>query len=285
MTDERTIVACIDGSAYAAAACDAAIWASSKLDAPLTFVNVINRRKHAASTDYSGQIGLGTREHLLTELADLDAQRARLARERGRDFLAGASRRAFEAGLPEPNAVQRNGELIDALQSMDDDIRLLVLGKRGESAGDDEHLGSNLERVIRGANAPILITNQDFTPPQRVLLAFDGSKTGQNLVERALANPLLAEVELHLVYVGTPDDSRQGQIDKAAQTLRDAGANLTVAVLEGEVEPALHDYQREHEIDLMAMGAYGHTRIRQLLVGSTTTEMIRRAEVPLLIVR
>ncbi|WP_423821158.1 universal stress protein [Salinisphaera sp. SPP-AMP-43] len=285
MTDERTIVACIDGSAYAAAACDAAIWASSKLDAPLTFVNVINRRKHAASTDYSGQIGLGTREHLLTELADLDAQRARLARERGRDFLAGASRRAFEAGLSEPNAVQRNGELTDALQSMDDEIRLLVLGKRGESAGDDEHLGSNLERVIRGASAPILITNQDFTPPQRVLLAFDGSKTGQNLVERALANPLLAEVELHLVYVGTPDDSRQRQIDKAAQTLRDAGANLTVAVLEGEVEPALHDYQHQHEIDLMAMGAYGHTRIRQLLVGSTTTEMIRRAEVPLLIVR
>lgn len=285
MTDERTIVACVDGSAYAAAACDAAIWAAGKLDAPLTFVNVISRRKHAAAADYSGQIGLGTREHLLTELAELDGQRARLARERGRDFLDNARQRAEEAGRPEPTTRQRNGELVDALHSMDDAIRLLAIGKRGESAGDDDHLGSNLERVIRGVSCPILVTNQSFTPPRRVLIAFDGSKTGQHVIERAVATPLLSEVEVHLVYVGRPNDERRRQIDAAAETLRAAGATLTTAVLDGDVEPALHDYQRQHELDLMVMGAYGHTRIRQLLVGSTTTDMIRRAEVPLLIVR
>ncbi len=206
MSDERTIAACVDGSAYAAAACDAAIWAAGKLDAPLAFVNVISRRKHAAATDYSGQIGLGTREHLLTELAELDGQRARLARERGRDFLDSARRRATEAGRPEPTTRQRNGELVDALHSMDDEIRLLAIGKRGESAGDDDHLGSNLERVIRGVSCPILVTNQSFTPPERVLIAFDGSKTGQRVIERAVATPLLAEVEVHLVYVGTPNE-------------------------------------------------------------------------------
>ncbi|KEZ76049.1 universal stress protein [Salinisphaera hydrothermalis] len=285
MTDERTIVACVDGSAYAAAACDAAIWAAGKLDAPLTFVNVISRRKHAAAADYSGQIGLGTREHLLTELAELDGQRARLARERGRDFLDTARQRAEQAGRPDPTTRQRNGELVDALHSMDDEIRLLAIGKRGESAGDDDHLGSNLERVIRGVSCPILVTNQSFTPPQRVLIAFDGSKTGQRVIERAVATPLLSEVEVHLVYVGQPNDERRRQIDAAAETLRAAGATLTTAVLEGDVEPALHDYQRQHGLDLMVMGAYGHTRIRQLLVGSTTTDMIRRAEVPLLIVR
>lgn len=285
MSDERTIAACVDGSAYAAAACDAAIWAAGKLDAPLAFVNVISRRKHAAATDYSGQIGLGTREHLLAELAELDGQRARLARERGRDFLESARRRATEAGRPEPATRQRNGELVDALHSMDDEIRLLAIGKRGESAGDDDHLGSNLERVIRGVSCPILVTNQSFTPPERVLIAFDGSKTGQRVIERAVATPLLSEVEVHLVYVGTPNDDRRRQIDAAAETLRAAGARLTTAVIEGDVEPALHDYQRKHGLDLMVMGAYGHTRIRQLLVGSTTTDMIRRAEVPLLIVR
>lgn len=285
MSDNRPIVACIDGSAHAAAACDAAIWAASKLDAPLTFVNVISRRKHPASTDYSGQIGLGTREHLLTELVELDGQRARLARERGRDFLDSASRRAVAAGQPEPAICQRNGELVDALQHMGSGIRFLALGKRGESAADADHLGSNLERVIRGLSCPILVTNREFTPPERVLIAFDGSPTGQRLIERAVATPLLAEVAVHLVYVGQPTDKRRRQIDVAAEKLSAAGARLTTAIIDGEVEPALHDYQHEHNLDLMIMGAYGHTRIRELLVGSTTTAMIRRADVPLLIVR
>ncbi|NNC22895.1 universal stress protein [Salinisphaera sp. USBA-960] len=285
MADKRSVVACIDGSAYAAAACDAAVWAATKLDAPLTFVNVISRRKHAASTDYSGQIGLGTREHLLTELADLDGQRARLMRDRGRDFLDSASRRAIDAGRPEPATCQRNGELVDALYHMGDEPRLLALGKRGESAADDYHLGSNLERVIRGVSCPILVTNNSFTAPKRVLIAFDGSQTGQHVIERAVATPLLTEVEVHLVYVGQPNDQRRHQFDEAAEKLRTAGAQLTTAIIDGDVEPALHDYQRQHDLDLMVMGAYGHTRIRELLLGSTTTDMIRRADVPLLIVR
>lgn len=285
---ERTIVACIDGSAHAAAACDAAVWAAGRLGAPLAFVNVISRRKHPAATDYSGQIGLGTREHLLAELSELDGRRARLARERGRDFLAAASQRAMAAGRAEPARYQRNGELVDALHHMDDEIRLLAIGKRGESgesAGAGEQPGSNLERVIRGVDCPILVTTQTFTPPRRVLIAFDASPTGHRVIERALASPLLTEVAVHLVYVGKPDAERQRQIDAAAATLRRAGADLTVATIEGEVEPALHEYQRAQGLDLMVMGAYGHTRIRHLLVGSTTTDMIRRAEVALLIVR
>lgn len=282
---ERTITACIDGSAYAEAACDAAVWAAAKLDSTLTFVHVISRRKHAAATDYSGQIGLGTREHLMSELAELDGQRARIAQARGRDMLAAACERAVAAGVADPRSCQRNGELVDALEAMEDDTRLLIIGKRGESAGDDAHLGSNLERVVRGVNCPILITTPDFKPPERIMIAFDGSETAQNMIERAVATPLFSAMTCHLVFVGSPDDKRQRQLDDAAATLRQAGPEVTTAVIEGEVEPALHDYQRSHDIDLMVMGAYGHTRIRQLLVGSTTTDMIRRAEVPVLITR
>ncbi|RJS93063.1 universal stress protein [Salinisphaera sp. Q1T1-3] len=283
--NDRTIVACIDGSSYAAAACDAAVWAAAKLDSALSFVHVISRRKHAAATDVSGRIGLGTREHLLNELAELDGARAKLARERGTDMLSAAAERAREAGIAEPQCRQRNGELVDAITAIEAEIRLMVIGKRGESAGDDDHLGSNLERVIRGVSCPILITTETFSAPQRVLIAFDGSATGQNLIQRAAASPLLGEVAAHLVYVGEPDDRRRAQIDEAEATLRQAGADVTTAVVTGEVESALHTYQRENGCDLMVMGAYGHSRIRHMLVGSTTTDMIRRAEVPVLITR
>ncbi|ALP51682.1 hypothetical protein Tel_00185 [Candidatus Tenderia electrophaga] len=64
-----------------------------------------------------------------------------------------------------------------------------------------------------------------------------------------------------------------------------AGFETAVSMLEGEVEKVLHDYRRQHEIDLLVMGAYGHSRIRRFLVGSTTANVIRDTTVPLLLLR
>ena len=60
---------------------------------------------------------------------------------------------------------------------------------------------------------------------------------------------------------------------------------MVTARLEGEVEAALHQYQEEQGIDLIVMGAYGHSRIREWLIGSTTDRMLRNARVPHLILR
>ena len=71
LTGHDKVTACIDGSAFAVSVCDAAVWASQRLSAPLSFLHVIDRQEGAgeASSDLSGSIGLGAREHLLEELA------------------------------------------------------------------------------------------------------------------------------------------------------------------------------------------------------------------------
>ena len=53
----------------------------------LTLLHVLDKEKYPASADLSGNIGLGSREHLLEELAMLDAQRAKLALEHGQHML------------------------------------------------------------------------------------------------------------------------------------------------------------------------------------------------------
>ncbi|MDO2133227.1 universal stress protein [Escherichia coli] len=47
----------------------------------------------------------------------------------------------------------------------------------------------------------------------------------------------------------------------------------------------MHAYQEEHGVDLLVMGAYGHSRIRQFLVGSTTAHMLRTTTTALLLLR
>ncbi|GAB3677145.1 universal stress protein [Salinisphaera aquimarina] len=284
---ERHITACIDGSHFSTSVCDAAAWASRTLQAPLTFVHAIDRNaRPAAATDTTGQIGLGAREHLLAELAELDEKRARVAREEGRLMLDAACERARADGVDAPESRQRNGELVETLTDMQDSIRLLVLGKRGESGETAHgHLGSNLERVIRSLACPILITPQNFTAPERILISFDGSATGQRMIERVVASTLFAGVECHLVYVGDPSEQRRKDLDRAAEQLQGSCASVHSEILGGEVEATLRDYKQRNAIDMLVMGAYGHSRIRQLLVGSTTTDMIRHAKLPLLIIR
>lgn len=81
------VIACIDGSTSAPAVCDYAAWASLSLEAPLTFLHVLDQRQYPVAADLSGNIGLGSREHLLDELASLDEQRGKLPLNKGESCL------------------------------------------------------------------------------------------------------------------------------------------------------------------------------------------------------
>lgn len=280
------VTACIDGSVSAPAICDYAAWASLSLEAPLTFLHVLDQRQYPVSADLSGNIGLGSREHLLDELASLDEQRGKLALEQGRIMLAAAKARAIADGVSAPEAKQRHGDLLESLRELEDDIRLLVIGRQGESSGGMElHVGSHLESVIRIMHRPVLVTPASFKKPESAMLAFDGSATTRKGVEMLAASPLLKGLPIHLVMVGTETGENWAQMDAACSALASAGHKVHTTIQAGEVEPTLHAYQAEHGIDLLVMGAYGHSRIRQFLVGSTTTSMLQAATTPVLLLR
>jgi len=278
-------MACIDGSTQAAAVCDCAVWASQRLGAPLSLLHVLDQQRYPLSGDFSGIIGLGSREFLLEELASLDEKRNKLALEEGRMMLDAARQRAVKAGV-EPTLRHRHGDLVESLRELEGDIRLLVIGKQGEDSGSEVQLiGSQLESVIRTMHRPILVTPADFKAPASAMLAFDASATSRKGIEMLVASPLLKGTPIHLVTVSSDTHEARAALDAARDKLADAGFEVHVAILEGEVEARLRDYQAEHAIELLVMGAYGHSRIRQFFVGSTTTNMLRSATTPLLLLR
>ncbi|MGM0985255.1 MAG: universal stress protein [Pseudomonadota bacterium] len=284
MTEQ--VMAAIDGSKYSEGISGYAAWACLALSAPLTFLHVNDNHPQTAEADLSGNIGLGAREHLLEELSHLDEQRAKVAQEQGRLMLKAAKERAVANGVAEPATRQRNGTLVETLEELQDEIRLLVMGKRGEMAHQDgDHLGTNLERVVRTLHRPILMVPEVYKTPEKVMLAFDGSKTTRKGVEMLAKSPLFDGVPVHVVIVGAETGDNRSQLDWALKTLRDAGHEAEGAIRAGEVEATLRGYQEEQDIDLLVMGAYGHSRIRHLLVGSTTSEMLRKATNPVLLLR
>jgi len=256
------------------------------MDAPLLLLHVLDQERYPAEPDLAGSIGLGSREHLLDELADLDRKRAKLALEHGHHLLDEAEQRVKEAGITDVTKRQRHDELTESLLALENQTRLLVMGLHGESSSDrDIHIGSQLETVIRSVHRPILLVPDEYTEPRSAMLAFDGSATAFKGVELLAGSPVLKGMPLHLVMIGPDTSDRWEQLKKAESMLSGLESEITLAIRAGDVEPALHQYQEEHDIDILVMGAYGHSRIRQFLVGSTTTTMLKTAQKPLVILR
>jgi len=280
------IMACIDGSQSTRTVCDYAAWASQRLSAPLTLLHVLDEQQYPRQTDLSGAIGLGSREHLLDELAQLDQQRHTLAMEQGRLMLDAARERVEAAGVASAQLRQRHGALVDCLHELAADIRLLVIGRQGKTSDSlSQLLGSHLENVIRTLHRPILVSCGEFKAPQSYMLAYDGSATARKSLEMIATSPLLKGLPCHLLMVGAESSDAWEQLKAAERVIKDSASEVHLAIRAGEVEPTLHAYQLEQGIDLLAMGAYGHSRIRQFLLGSTTSALLRTSNSALLILR
>ncbi|WNO62063.1 universal stress protein [Rheinheimera sp. MMS21-TC3] len=283
---KKRIMACIDASPYAEAICEYAVWAANKLQAPMSVIHVLDKALHTQTPDLSGSIGLGSQELLLQQLAELDEKHGKLAMERGRHILDAAAERAEQAGVADVDQRLRHGQLVETLVAMQDETRLVVMGKRGFSSAEEHgHIGLHVERVIRSISSPILLTQQRYVEPKRIMLAFDGSATAEKCLT-ILANGSFAKgLPVHIVMAGDKNEENKHCLAAAILQLEQAGFTTQSAIVEGDPETVLNEYQQRHNIDMMVMGAYGHSRIRQFIVGSTTTGMICNAKCSLLILR
>lgn len=281
------ILALIDGSTYAESVCDHVAWIAGKNDATVEILHVIGRRDHSSEpVNLSGSIGLGARTALLEELADLDAQKAKVAQKRGRLLLEDAKARIQAAGIQNVETKLRNGDLVETVLEFEADTDIIVIGKRGEGADFAKgHLGSNLERVVRSTHKAIVIASRAYKPVNKLLIAYDGGAVAIKTVDRVSRSPILAGLDTKLVMAGDDTDENRKKLDDAVVILKAAGFAPEVALVQGAANKVITGIIEQEGYDLLAMGAYSHSRLRSLFLGSTTTEMIRSCKVPVVIFR
>jgi nucleotide-binding universal stress UspA family protein len=280
------VLACIDASTYGTSVCDHAAWAARHLSCDVELLHVLDRAPDAVPTDLSGSIGLGASDHLLERLAKLDEDRGKLRMERGHALLDSARTRVEDAGADTVTTRMRHGSLVDTVQALEDDARLVVLGKRGERSDfARSHLGGSIEQVVRATRLPVLVASREFKPIQRVLIAFDGGASSRKAVDFLVSNPAFSAFDCHVVMAGHPRGDDAAHLAWARERLAGWGGSHQVVQRDGEPEAVITAHVRDNQIDLLIMGAYGHSPIRRFFVGSTTTAMIRIALLPVLLFR
>ncbi len=282
------IIACIDGSAYANGVTRLSAWAYERTGLSVTLLHVMApHSEREAKSNMTGRIGLGARSELLEELTKLDEAHGKLEMKKGQLVLDHAKDVLAAEGNTDPEALHLRGSLVETIQELEEQADLIIVGKRGElHHAAPEHLGSNLERVARVTHKPLLVATPEPKMVNRFLIAYDGSPSADKAVEYAASNPLLEGLECHLLRVGEATPEAKETLEHAEEQLKTAGVAVHAGFKQGKpIEAMVEEYITANNIDLLVIGAYGHSKIRSLILGSTTTALIRESTVPVMLFR
>jgi len=288
MPTPDTVYACLDGLNTTTAVVDGACWAAQRLGAPLTLLHTLERPEPAAAVgDYSGVLGMGAQDLLLQRLSDLDEERSKLAQEAAQRMLDEARGRVCSESVTQVSTLLREGDLTDVLLTQEPTARLFVLGSnRRPPTARKLRLDHRIETAVRNLHQPVMVMDAvPFTAPTHFVVAYDGSATADRAVQRVAGSPMLRGMPAELVMVGECPARLQERLRAAQTQLQDAGFTVTTRTLPGLPEEVIPPLLESLGSTLLVLGAYGHSRIRQLIVGSTTTALLRLCSVPVLVLR
>jgi nucleotide-binding universal stress UspA family protein len=147
-----------------------------------------------------------------------------------------------------------------------------------------------VENLLYGAGRHLFLVPDDLkaiAPFDNVVVAWNGGRESARALAESLPYLHQAKRVAVVVVVGpqtTEADALRG--NDAVQHLRHHGINAVkyrVTGEEDETAEVLMEECRRLDTDLLVMGSYGHSRLHELLPGSTTSRVLRRSPFPLLI--
>lgn len=283
----KNILVCVDGSSYGQVCTQYAVWLSKQLDAKVTalYVSELWQYETPLIADFGGTLGTQPYLGLTAQLKEIESGKAKVIGDYVKKQFA-------DAGIGgNVEFEHRSGLLADCIDEFENqrgNIDFILLGKRGENANFAKgQLGSNMERVIRASRLPCFVANRKFIEQKKILLAYDGSASAGKALNWLARTRAFPQCEIHVVSV-----AKQGAESDASKVLIEAEAIFqgsdkkpVCQVLSGAAGEAIEQYVIKNEITALLMGAYGHSRIRQFIIGSTTTELVRRCLVPVVMFR
>jgi nucleotide-binding universal stress UspA family protein len=271
------IVVGLDGSPHAEAGLSHALRIARVSEGLVRGVHVVDRSMldGVVVADLSGSVGFQPFLNLSGELRDALVSA-------GGAILAAFETRAKDAGVAfEP--VLREGNVSQILEEEAGMADLTAVGSRGANAAHRGDLvGRHADALARRMPAPLLVAPQEYRDFRTPLLAWDGSPKSRKAL--VLAAELAALFELPVRVVTATDDDEEGQalLAEAEEELRYRRVPVSGVLRAAHPDDAIFA-EVGAGADLVAMGAHGHGRVVELVLGSTTDRVLCAAAVPVLL--
>lgn len=290
MSEMKSIIACVNGVEPSEAVCDWSGWLAQNNHLPVTVLHTLDHQTSEVvdqAADLSGSIGTDAIDELLNELVEIEHEQNRLLLRRGNIILEKSKRRVANSTTQNIEKLLLHGRLQKNLLDRQEQIEYLVIGRFGQAHQNSikEGVGHKVEGVVRSLEKPILVVSKPFREPKKMMLAYDMSASSNKALQFLIKNSFLTTLAVDLVFVGDFKASQESEFKDAQTKLSSLGYQVNGIHLNGEVNSTLLKYSADNHIDLIVMGAFGHFWLRDLLMGSHTSQMLTSSQIPLFLIR
>ena len=210
----------------------------------------------------------------------LDTEQRSLAEDAERQF----TERMAKTGGPYEWRLM-TGEPVDVVTESAHYADITIVGQTDPDDGNS--VGGMADSVVLGAGGPVLIwpyAGSFAVPAETIMLAWNGTREAKRALSDAL--PMLRQASKVIVLgIDTGDGRHIPGAEVSAHLARHgvtAEARHTLTSSEIAAGDALLSEISDHGASLLVMGGYGHHRMRELLLGGVTRDILRQMTVPVL---
>ena len=277
----KTILIPVDGSTNSTTAVDYGIYIAPKLEATLTGLHVIDVYliQGPLMTDISATVGMPPYDGFFEAVETSLKEKADAVLKDFEDRC----RTASISCLTKKNI----GKISETIIAEAENADLVLMAKKGEHFHLKEGglLGSVAEAVIRRSGKPVIVIPESFREIESIGLAYDGSAPARKALELCLNISEKSKWPITVLIISADAQKAadlSAQVDEMAQK---GLADCEVIISAGREADEILKFIAEGAVELMVMGAYGHNRLRQWLLGSTTSHIIHKSPIPVLLIR
>jgi nucleotide-binding universal stress UspA family protein len=276
----KSILVALDASDYTEGVVRSAARLASAYGASLVTLHVMDVRiiEGPMLGSFDGYTVGNMASGQMDELRRILEEKAANIQKRAEELLAGSEVKHMAQTLL---AVPALG-IVDMMAEVD----VAVLGARGEGARwGGSMLGSTVEKVAREGTKPLLVTSTQPCEFHKCLVAYDGSQHSQHSL--LLADDICRHLSSAMTVLTVSNNVAESdaRLEEAKKLLASSTLQVKWLSQSGEPGPTIIKTSKDEGADCVMMGAFGHSRIREAIIGSTTVEVMRGAEAAVLLVR
>lgn len=276
----KNILVPLDGSEHSRAALDYGMWIAEKFGGSLFGQHVIDTISVEGTFfhDISGSLGF-------EPYLDFSTKMREALEERGKVILEDFSDRCRQKGIKHqtfldlgiiPNEICERSKIAD----------LVVIGHRGiNEEFSTGLLGTTAETVTRKCPRPVFVSTKKFKIIERPLLAYDGSERASAAMEAAAEFCTVVRLPLTVLTIAKEEKIAEDNLKQARSYLASYAIETRYESTRGYPEQRIIDCLVKFNHDLLFIGAYGHRRIIEMVLGSTTEYVLRKSPCPVFLNR
>lgn len=277
----KSILLPLDGSEYTESVLQYGKFLAQKFNSVLRIITVVDVRS------YEWTMNVGSEGYMPVVPANVYHDEShKFLIERADDLVSRVSG-AMQASKLRYDISKIEGAPADVIVDMSRQTDLIVMGARGDYARwGGAFLGATVESVSRQCSTPLLIVEKEFKPFEDLIIAYDKSENANKALKFAAKLAESLGLPLEVATVQNEEEFRNLCLTEAKNYLEPFKLDVRYRHEAGDASEMLISITKTvARPTVLLMGSYGHSRIREAILGSTTVQVMRGASKPILLMK